>query len=84
MLSWNPFVKFYRSSNIDGFLTHPEWFEKEQKFELYCHPDYMDGMKEVLMDNSISYFGNEKQPLETNIQLLTEMGDWDFVSWAEE
>ena len=26
-ISWNPFVKSYRSSNIDGFLTHPEWFD---------------------------------------------------------
>ena len=27
ILSWNPFVKSYRSSNIDGFFTHTEWFE---------------------------------------------------------
>lgn len=84
MLSWNPFVKFYRSSNIDGFLTHPEWFEKEKRFELYCHPDYMKDRGDVLMDNSISYFGNEKKPLETNIQLLQEKGDLEFVSWADE
>lgn len=84
MLSWNPFVKFYRSSNIDGFLTHPEWFEKEQKFELYCHPDYMDGMEEVLMDNSISYFEHEKQPLEMSIQQLKENADLIFRSWADE
>jgi len=83
-LLWNPFVKFYRSSNIDGFLTHPEWFDKEKCFELYCHPDYMVERDVILMDNSVSYFKHEKQPLETAIQLLKERGDLEFVSWAEE
>lgn len=83
LLFWNPFVKFYRSSNIDGYLTHPEWFEKETKFELYCHPDYIKDSGDVLMDNSISYFGHEKQSMETNVQLLTEKGGLEFVSWTE-
>lgn len=82
VLSWNPFVKFYRSSNIDGFLTHPEWFEKDKCFELYCHPDYMKECGDVLMDNSISYFEHEKQPMETNIQMLKQRGDLVFVSWG--
>lgn len=81
-LLWNPFVNFYRSSNIDGFLTHPEWFEKEKRFELYCHPDYMKDKGDVLMDNSISYYEHEKQLMETNIQLLKKRGDLEFVSWA--
>ena len=82
LLSWNPFVKCYRSSNIDGFLTYPEWFQNEKRFELYCHPDYMKNGGEV-MDNSISYFGHEKQPMETNVQLLKKKDDLEFVSWAE-
>ena len=82
MLSWNPFVKFYRSSNIDGFLTHPEWFEKEKRFELYCHPDYMAGKDDVLMDNSISYFDHEKKSMAEHIELLQKY-DLEFVSWAE-
>lgn len=82
ILSWNPFVKFYRSSNIDGFLTHPEWFEKETKFELYCHPDYMAG-KDVLMDNSISYFEHEKKSMAEHIDLLKKY-DLEFISWSQE
>ena len=77
-------MKYYRSSNIDGYLTHPEWFEKEKRFELYCHPDYIIDKGSVLMDNTVSYFGNEKQPLVRNIQLLKEKGDLDFISWAKE
>lgn len=80
LISCNPFVKSYKSSNIDGFLTHPEWFEKINRFELYCHPDYIDG---VLMDNSFSYFGNEKRAMETTISLIQKKG-LEFISWADE
>ncbi len=79
--SWNPFVSSYHSSNIDGFLSKPEWFDKYKSFELYCHPDSVDGK---LLDNSISYFGNEKQLLETNIELLKENQEIELVSWADE
>ncbi len=82
LLLWNPFVKFYRSSNIDGYLTHPEWFEKETKFELYCHPDYMAGKEDVLMDNSISYFEHEKRSMAEQIELLKKY-DLEFVSWNQ-
>lgn len=79
LLSWNPFVRSYRSSNIDGFLTQPDRFDKDACFELYCHPDYMDG---VLMDNSISYFGNDKRSMETHISMLKDRGDLELVSWV--
>ncbi len=79
--SWNPFVKSYHSSNIDGFLSKPEWFDKYKSFELYCHPDIIDGQ---LLDNSISYFGNEKQLLETNIKMLNENQEIEMISWADE
>lgn len=79
--SWNPFVKSYHSSNIDGFLSKPEWFDGLKKFELYCHPDYIGGQ---LLDNSISYFGNEKQLLETNIKMLNENQEIEMISWADE
>jgi predicted glycoside hydrolase/deacetylase ChbG (UPF0249 family) len=82
ILSWNPFVKFYRSSNIDGYLTHPELFEKEECFELYCHPDYMEEKGNVLMDNSISYFGHEKKTMMQHIALLKQY-NLDFISWSQ-
>lgn len=79
----NPFVKFYRSSNIDGFLTHPEWFEKEKQFELYCHPDYMKDIEGVLMDNSISYFGHEKKTMEKHYKML-KLYNFELISWVNE
>lgn len=83
LLSLNPFVKTCRSSNIDGYLTHPELFEKEVCFELYCHPDFMEEKGDILMDNSISYFGHEKQPMEANIELLKNHTELEFISWGE-
>lgn len=80
-LSWNPFVKCYRSSNIDCFLTHPEWFADDEMFELYCHPDIMNGKTEILMDNSFSYFGNEKRTMFESIEQLKKF-DLKFLSWG--
>ena len=79
ILAWNPFVKSFRSSNIDGFLTHPEWFKKDKSFELYCHPDYLDG---VLVDNSTSYFGHKKRSMKDHIELLKQY-DIEFLSWKD-
>lgn len=80
VLSWNPFVKSYRSSNIDGFLSKPQSFKNEKAFELYCHPDYVNG---ELLDNSVSYYGHEKRPLEIQLSLLKQY-DVVLVSWADE
>lgn len=81
LLSYNPFVKSFRSSNIDGFISKPELFVKDNCFELYCHPDYID---DKLMDNSFSYYGHPKRLLETQISdLLQKAKDIEFVSWAE-
>lgn len=81
ILSWNPLVKSYRSSNIDGYLTHPEWFEDEKVIELYCHPDYVANQ---LQDNSISFFGNDKKLLENNLNQLKQNFNLEFLSWSEE
>lgn len=82
LLSWNPFIKSFRSSNIDGFLSKPEWFEKDKTIELYCHPDYMNGNLDILMDNSISYFGHKKKTLLEHIDMLKQY-DIEFVSWGQ-
>ena len=79
ILAWNPFVKSYRSSNIDCFLTHPERFNKDSKLELYCHPDYLDGQ---LFDNSISYFGHDKRTMREHVELLKQH-DLEFMSWRD-
>ncbi len=41
----------------------------------------MTEKSDILIDNSISYFGHEKQPMETNIQMLKQRDDLEFVSW---
>lgn len=79
ILSWNPFVKSFRSSNIDGFLSKPEMFEKDRIIELYCHPDFIN---DSLMDNSISYFGHEKKSMVEHIQLLKQY-NLEFISWKQ-
>lgn len=82
LLSWNPFVKSFRSSNIDGFLSKPELFKKDKTIELYCHPDYMNGNMDILMDNSKSYFGHEKKTMIDHIEFLKQY-DLEFVSWRQ-
>lgn len=80
LISWNPFVKYCLSGNIDYFLSKPDLFCKEIKVELYCHPNYVNG---EIIDDSVSYLGHEKQLMETNIQMLRQRGNIEFVSWAE-
>lgn len=79
--SWNPFVKSYHSSNIDGFLSKPEWFDGFKKFELYCHPDIIE---EKVIDNTVSYFGNEKHSMEEHFNKLKQNDELKIVSWADE
>lgn len=81
LLSWNPFVKNYLTGNIDYFITKPEEFEKESVFELYCHPDYIDGK---IIDNSVSYLGHEKKLMETNFRLLKDNHEIELISWCKE
>lgn len=76
-IGWNPFVNSYRSTNIDGFLTNPNMFEKNHCFELYCHPDFVNG---EIIDNSISLFGNDKRSMLDHVNLLQHF-DLQLVSW---
>ena len=47
----------------------------KKTFELYWHPDYVKDCDGLLMDNSISYFGQEMNTMEKHIELLKNM-DW--------
>ena len=68
-----------KSCNVDYFLTNKDEFVNDDIVELYVHPDYIDG---VLMDNTISCFGHEKQTLEFQIDSLKKEGV-DFISWTD-
>jgi len=80
VLSWNPQVKFIPATNIDYFLSKKQSLSKYQTIELYCHPNYKEG---VFLDDSPSYLGHERQPMLTQIHGLKEIDDIEFVSWEK-
>jgi len=78
IVSWNPHVKQYPSANIDYYLSKYSSLKKKDIIELYCHPNYKEG---ILLDDSASYLKHERQPMQKQIQLLKELGNVEFVSW---
>lgn len=80
IISWNPRVKSISCSSIDYFLTKYKSINKEEIVELYCHPNYKEGM---LLDDTPSLFQHDRQPLMKHIQMLKELGDFQFVSWED-
>lgn len=79
LVSWNPRVKYIPATNIDYYLTKKEIINKYPIIELYCHPNYKDG---ILLDDSPSYLHHDRQPLQNHIQKLKEIEDVEFVSWG--
>jgi len=79
-LLWNPFVKCYRSGNIDYFINKSCVFGKNSIIELYCHPNYVG---DRMIDDSVSYLGHEKKSMTEHIELLKK-NDLEFVSWGDE
>lgn len=80
LVSWNPRVKYIPATNIDYFLTKKEINNKYPIMELYCHPNYKDG---ILLDDSPSYFHHDRQPLPKHMQKLKDLEDVEFISWEE-
>lgn len=80
IISWNPRVKSISSSSIDYFLTKYKFIPKEEVFELYCHPNYKEG---VLLDDTPSLFQHDRQPLIEHIQKLKALDSFEFVSWKD-
>lgn len=78
LFSWNPRVKSYPATNIDYFLSKREALGNVEVIELYCHPNYKDG---VFFDDSPSYLKHDRQPMQQQIQKLRELGDVESVSW---
>lgn len=80
IISWNPRVKSISCSSIDYFLTKYKSIPKEEVFELYCHPNYKEG---VLLDDTPSLFQHDRQPLIEHIQKLKALDSFEFVSWKD-
>lgn len=79
-LSGDPHVKCVPSTNIDYFLSKREFLVQFGLVELYCHPNYKDG---VFLDDSPSYLKHERQPLLTHIEALRRFEDVEFMSWKD-
>ena len=80
MISWNPHVKYIPSTNIDFYVSNNKKFGKYQTVELYCHPNYKDG---IFLDDSPSYIGHERLPMLKQIKMLRDCGDFELVSWKD-
>ena len=81
VISWNPFVKQIPATNIDYYLSKKHLFEKYKSIELYCHPNYKDG---VFLDDSPSYLKHERRPMQEQIKSLINMGNLEFVSFEDD
>ena len=73
-------AKYIPATNIDYYLSNRKLFSKLPIVELYCHPNYKDG---ILLDDSPSYLKHDRQPLLKHVQLLKETGSIEYVSWSD-
>ncbi len=80
VLSWNPRVRQIPATNIDYYLTKRQLLAGCKLIELYCHPNYKEG---VFLDDSPSYIQHKRQPMLKQIQMLRELGNVEFVSWED-
>lgn len=80
VIGWNPRIKSISCSSIDYYLTKYKALKKEKIVELYCHPNYKDG---VLLDDTPSLFKHDRQPLREHIQKLKELENLEFVAWED-
>lgn len=80
LISQIPFVNSIPATNIDYFLSNSASIHRCKVIELYCHPNYKDG---VLLDDSPSYLKHGRNALANNIRQLKEAGYCSFISWND-
>lgn len=80
IVSRNSGIQFVPTTNIDYYLSKKQLFAEYPMIELYCHPNYKEG---VFLDDSPSYLKHERQPMLTNIQMLRCIGNIELVSWRD-
>ena len=71
-------MKYIPATNIDYFLSKKQSLNQYKTIELYCHPNYKDG---IFIDDSPSYLHHDIQPMLNQIQMLKVVGNIEFVSW---
>jgi hypothetical protein len=79
-LSHSPGVQLIPASNIDYYLSKQHLFKQYPIIELYCHPNYKEG---IFLDDSPSYLKHERQPMQKQILSLQESLDYDLLSWVD-
>ena len=80
ILTWTPGVQFIPATNIDYYLSKRNTLKGFRIIELYCHPNYKEG---IFLDDSPSYLKHERQPMQKQIQELRQLSDIRFVSWED-
>lgn len=80
IISWNPNVIDIPSTNIDYFISRRELFRQYPVIELYCHPNFKNG---ILLDDSDSYLHHEKKTMQYHIQQLNEIENIELISWEQ-
>ena len=76
----NRHVNYIPASNIDYYLSKQHLFKQYPIIELYCHPNYKEG---IFLDDSPSYLKHERQPMQKQISSLQESLDYDSLSWVD-
>ena len=71
-------MKSIPSASIEYYLTKNKSLDDKRLYELYCHPNYRDG---VLFDDTPSYFHHERLPLVDHCKMLEKLGRFELVSW---
>lgn len=79
ILSWNPKTKYIPATNIDYYLSKHKQFAGFKVIELYCHPNYKEG---VFLDDSPSYLKHDRRPMLEQMRDLKAIGEMRFVSWG--
>lgn len=80
ILSWNPHVNSIPSCSIFYFLTKKQLLSDYQIVELFCHPNYKDG---IFIDDTPSYLYKDRRSMQIQITELKRLESIEFMSWEE-
>ena len=80
LLSWNTRVESVPACSIRYYLTKKQTLAKCKVVELFCHPNYKNGL---LIDDTPSYLDKDRLPMQMLITELRNIEDLEFVSWKE-
>lgn len=80
-LSWNPHVKSVPACSIFYYLTNRQQLANCQIVELFCHPNYKEG---VLIDDTPSYLYKDRKAMQAQIDGIRELDGIKIVSWEKQ